>query len=30
MSAKEVSKDSYLASIRRRMREAQNLLANVD
>lgn len=30
MTDKQVQKDSYLLSIRRRMREAQNLLANVD
>ncbi|HLW74038.1 MAG TPA: transglycosylase SLT domain-containing protein [Gammaproteobacteria bacterium] len=30
MSDKDVAKDSYLASVRRRMHEAQNLLANLD
>ena len=30
MSAKDVAKDAYLANIKKRMREAQNLLANLD
>jgi len=30
MSDKDVAKDGYLGSIKRRMREAQNLLANLD
>ena len=30
MTDKQVTKDTYLLSVRRRMREAQGLLANVD